>query len=156
MSITIPSLDSECVLRHVVICGHGQHGRLLTWDATKRYQTGQCMVGYAYWPEGAAEPLFVGDSIGVPASECIDSDASLVSVLRWLVLKPGDTDSEFFTDHTPAQLAWLRSDACGELAMIVCDTSCPDTDSDYRYLAGRDGVTRLAGAASSVFVDVDI
>lgn len=47
------------------------------------------------------------------ASPChaIDSDEPLRSLLGFLTLRPGDTDSEYFANYTPRQWEFVNSDA---------------------------------------------
>lgn len=122
MSIAIPATDHHNALRNVRTPGGG---RLLTWDVNKRAATGQHMVGYAFWPADAldSEPLFLGDDCGVAPSDAIDSDAAMFGVLGWLVLKPGDTDAEFFEHYTAAQLGWCTGSEAEEINMYCLDAS---------------------------------
>lgn len=119
---------------------------LTVWDAQTRAHTGQHQLRYTFlapflydWAKRAckehgaagcscppeyreteAQVLFCGSDYGVSPMHSVDSDAALLGLLGFLTLRPGDTDSEYFTGYTPAQLAWAQSSACEEL---VCEVS---------------------------------
>jgi hypothetical protein len=42
---------------------------------------------------------------------CIDSDDAVKSVMGWLTLRPGDTDSDYFADYTAEQMAFCEQHA---------------------------------------------
>ncbi len=54
-----------------------------------------------------------------PCDRSVSSGAKR-SVLEHAAMKPGDTDSEFFADYTPLQIAWVErySDFLTDEAMI--------------------------------------
>lgn len=117
-TIAIPPLDSERVLRHVEIEGH----RLLLWWTPGRAATGQQLLGYAFTPKGAAEPLFVGDDYGCSPMHAEDSNDAVLCILSFLALRPGDTDSEYFDWYSPAQRDWTGTSACEALSCLcACD-----------------------------------
>lgn len=64
--------------------------------------------------------LFEGADFGPSPLHATDSDASLLSLLSFLSLKHGDTDSEYFERYTPAQEDWTHTSACESLS---CDVS---------------------------------
>lgn len=110
--IEIPSPDDERILRHVALGDTGY--RLLTWSTGSRFQTGQEVIGYVFGT--AATPrLFVGEDCGVAPADPIDSDRALRGLLSFLLLKPGDTDSEHFDRYTPEQRAFAESSAIDDL-----------------------------------------
>ncbi len=72
--------------------------QLYTWDTAKT-DGGKSYIGYRFIsPSGVV--LFQGTDIGVPADIAIDSDATLTGVLGFLVLRPGDTDPDYFSGYT--------------------------------------------------------
>lgn len=115
----IPSRDDNRTLRVVQIDNfkiepYAKRYVLHTWDTYKRDGRGafgRCWIGYAFYREGELEPLFVGDDFSPPPSQSIDSDESLRSLLGFLTLRPGDTDSEYFEKYTDAQRAFAESEA---------------------------------------------
>lgn len=46
---------------------------------------------------------------------------SVMCLLGFLTLKPGDTDDEYFEKYTPEQLAWTKSIQCEDLSMLQYD-----------------------------------
>jgi hypothetical protein len=147
MPVAIPDVNSHSTLRNVLINGH----RLHTWETNRRYQTGQWIIGYAFYLPGQDSPLFVGEDCGVAPSDAIDSDAALVSVLGWLTLKPGDTDSDYFAAYSPEQLAWCESNEAEEISLIVFDVE--SWDESESHLTSDDGTLRYAGSGAPVFPD---
>jgi len=131
------------LLRDVRICGH----RLIVWDDHTHYGTGQHRVRFAFYLPRARTPLFVSEC-GVAPSDPIDSDAALVGILGWLVLKPGDTDSGYFAEYTAAQLDWCQGSAAEEIGLYVYDAELPEDDSEG-MLRWRDG--RLCCGRKRVF-----
>lgn len=95
----------------------GNSYRLRTW-ATGRYDDrGQQWVGYELAikaPESGRKPytvLFTGEDYSPSPCRAIDSDDACGGLLMFLVLKPGDTDSDYFNSYTPGQLAWCKRHA---------------------------------------------
>ncbi len=151
--VNIPASDCGSVLRNVRLPeGH----RLLTWDANRRYGTGQHMVGYAFYLPGESTPLFTGCDCGVAPSDAIDSDRALAGVIGWLALKPGDMSREYFEHYTAAQLEWCASGACDDLGMISYDSD--NEESYYVWREDLDGIERLCVRSTAItpFVFTDI
>ncbi len=101
------AINGEDVLRHVDIEGY----RLKTWDTHHRHHNGpQWAIGYAFCdPQGNV--LFTGEDFGCSPLHTIDSDECLRSLLGFLTLRPGDTDSDYFAGYTQAQMAFAQGDA---------------------------------------------
>lgn len=93
-------------LRHVAFDGY----RLATWDTHERCSTGQWRLAYAMWDRDG-KLLFHGRDYGCAPSDSIDSDESLRGLLGFLLLRPGDTDSEYFSKYSERQLDFARNDA---------------------------------------------
>lgn len=51
----------------------------------------------------------------------IDDDLSMISLLSFLCVRPGDTDPEYFAEHTAAHLEWLKTPACDEIILMISD-----------------------------------
>ncbi len=68
--------------------------------------------------------LFEGEDYGCSPCHAIDSNESVIGIMEFLTLKPGDTDSEYFADYTPVQLEFCQqhTEALGcELHNRFCD-----------------------------------
>ena len=55
--------------------------------------------------------LFEGNDFGPSPLHAIDSDDAVASLLGFLALRPGDTDSEYFDDYTPEQIEYTEQHA---------------------------------------------
>jgi hypothetical protein len=98
--------EEEDLLRSVKFEGY----RLDLWDAHDNCSTGQSLLGYRLThPDGRV--LFEAEDYGCSPMIPIDSDDSVRSLLGFLTLRPGDTDSDYFDSYTPEQLAWAESEA---------------------------------------------
>lgn len=96
--------------------GMGPSFTLTLWDPGRTMGDGYMRkdrIGYQLvrHENGEREVLFHGDDIGLPPGTCMDSDATVRSVLNWLTLRPGDTDAEYFESYTPRQMEWAGSEA---------------------------------------------
>lgn len=60
-----------------------------------------------------------------------DERDSIIALLSFMVVRPGNTDKEYFKDHTPQMMEWLKSDERDEVNMMVSDyESGPAEDQD--------------------------
>lgn len=116
----IPPLTDYSILRHVNLDGY----RLLTWDPNIRRPDGKDAMGYAFYLPDAKEPLFSGTDFGQSPMHASDSDETLRSLLGFLTLRIGDTDSDYFDDYTPEQLEWSATEA--ESVGIWAEDEGPD------------------------------
>lgn len=100
--------------------------KLSTGHILSLYDTGRTsaawphktLLGYEFvQPDGVV--LFEGEKFGASPMHAIDADATLLSLLSFLTLRPGDTDSEYFEDYTAEQRAWSESSTCEMLAADV-------------------------------------
>jgi hypothetical protein len=57
------------------------------------------------------KPLFSGNDFGVPPGKCEDTLEAVRGLLTFLTLRPGDTDSDYFANYTPAQMKFAQGDA---------------------------------------------
>jgi hypothetical protein len=110
------------LLRHVQFDGY----TLKLYDTNRTDKMGKSILGYEmYTPKG--ELLFSGDDLHCSPMHAIDSDASLRALLGFLTLRPGDTDSEYFENYTPAQMEFAQGDA-EELQLWGME---PEDDPEY-------------------------
>lgn len=113
------NLENKDILRDVTLEGTGY--RLVTWDPDRLHPTGpnHDAVGYAFFAPHENEPIFTGEDFGNPCGGCdaIDSDAVLRSILGFLTLGEGDTDSEHFEKYTERQLAFRDGPDREELSL---------------------------------------
>lgn len=71
---------------------------------------------------------YYGDSLIFKGSEYrpsplynIDDNDSVMGLLGFLCVIPGDADEHYFKDYTREQLAFCETDACEDLRILVCD-----------------------------------
>lgn len=102
--------------------GMGPVFRLKVWDTYRTDHYGKSILGYrlsmgerqhlnvvnnpAVWTV-----LFEGEDFGSSPMHAIDSDETIAALMSFLTLRPGDTDSEYFDDYTPAQLDYCAQHA---------------------------------------------
>lgn len=60
---------------------------------------------------GKTRTLFMGSDYSPGAGTVIDSNDSYACLMSFLTLKPGDTDSDYFKNYTPTQLAFCDNHA---------------------------------------------
>ena len=84
-----------------------------------QWKGGRAYYSYVMYLDG--ELLFSGDDFSPPPMDDPYSLDSLVSLLGFLVLKPGDTDDEYFLEYTEAQLDFAKSSFCEDLSLIPYD-----------------------------------
>ena len=88
--------------------------------------------------DGSRFVIFHGSDIGLARSgACEDSDETVRSVLGWLTLRPGDTDSEFFENDTPEQVAY-REQHAESLSMFAGEPSEEYPVEPFENLDGWD------------------
>ncbi len=88
--------------------------KLELFDTGKADQYGKCILAYRL--RDGKEIVFEGDDFHLSPMHAIDSMATVYSLLGFLSLQSGDTDSEYFEAYTPRQLEWSASNRCEELA----------------------------------------
>lgn len=76
---------------------------LITWDLRGE------RIGYRLRMNGRT--LFEGTDFGPSPLDCIDSDATIASLMTFLTLKPGDVDEEYFEGYTPEQVEFCSTHA---------------------------------------------
>ncbi len=92
--------------------GMGPRFALTVWD-TGRTNGRKCQLGYRLNQiDGNRRwTLFEGEDFGCSPLHAIDSDETVESLMGFLTLRPGDTDAEYFADHTPEQLRFCEQHA---------------------------------------------
>lgn len=99
-------LSSKDVIRRVRFEGY----ELVLWDTGRTDEYHKSILGYRLThPAGWA--VFEGEDYCCSPMIAIDSDASIRSLLTFLTLRPGDTDSEYFERYTVYQRAWAENEA---------------------------------------------
>lgn len=85
------------------------------WDTGRIDSRGSTVIGYTLKRQarkGAKlTTLFEGEDFSSSPCNAVDSDKTVVGLMGFLTLKPGDTDPDYFKDYTPEQLAFCSSDA---------------------------------------------
>jgi len=102
--------------------GHGPSFTLHTYDTCKTDDMGKSVLGYRLTirENGQTRVLFRGEDFACSPCYAIDSDECVASLMGFLTLRPGDTDSNYFDAYTPGQLAYAEKHA-ETLAMAVID-----------------------------------
>lgn len=102
---------------------------LTLFDPNDHDSAGRWGVAYTLHRVTAAgrELLFDSDANGIAyAHLAVDSDERAHDTMKWLTLKPGDTDRDFFDKYTPDQLAWATSHAEGLEMEVMFRWTCPE------------------------------
>lgn len=95
--------------------------------ARQRPMTGQTLVAYRFFAkvqiEAPGDPryrlLAEGGDYGVAMGDTIDGDSAVAGLLHFMALRRGDTDAEFFDDHTASHLAWLDTDQPDDVSLYL-------------------------------------
>lgn len=77
-----------------------------TWD-----EAGRIRIGYRLKRHQAGKTTVLFEGFDCHAHCAIDSDTAVETVMTFLTLRPGDTDSDYFASYTPDQLDWAQSEA---------------------------------------------
>jgi hypothetical protein len=92
---------------------------LHVYDTDRCDQHGKAILAYElYDQEMGDEPLFTGADFHCSPLHAIDSDETLATLLGFLSLRPGDTDSEYFEHYSQRQRDWCEQRA-EDLSWIV-------------------------------------
>lgn len=114
------SLGNE-LLRSVVFRGFERY-TLATFDTYRCNTQGKHRVRYIFYdntkPVDLSKPLFSG-YVDVGGFTSIDSDEVLLSIMTFVTLRKGDTDSDYFDNYTQDQIAFRESDICEELSCAL-------------------------------------
>ena len=94
------------------------HTYTLRMFATERTDwRGQTVIAYEFTREGDESPLFEGADFAGSPLHSDDADESMLDLMGFLTLRPGDTDSEYFDSYTADQLEFAESWDCESLAV---------------------------------------
>lgn len=91
-----------------------------------------------YYTFRNGELLFSGNDFKPSPLHCIDAMESCVELFSFQCLQIGDTDSEYFANYTPDQLAWSESIECEQVNWLISDFE--DKDSEY-FTEASDKIT---------------
>jgi hypothetical protein len=102
--------------------GMGPSFRLDLLDHRTVPSTGRERISYRFTMHegGATTVLFQGADFQVSPYTAVDSDDAVRSLLTFLTLRKGDTDSEYFADYTADQVAF-RDTHAEAVGMAVYD-----------------------------------
>ena len=65
--------------------------------------------------------IFSGCEFHCSPLHAIDSLQTAFSILSFIILRPGDTDKEYFAEYNEEQMAWANSGKCEYLSCLVGD-----------------------------------
>lgn len=117
-NIIIPKPTDTNVLRHIQLDEY----RLLLWYAFKQDRLGKDILGYALIKDDKA--IFLGEDFHASPLNANDADETVRSLLCFLTLRPGDTDSEYFENYTADQYNFAM-DGSAERLSLYCEDECP-------------------------------
>ena len=101
--------------------GMGPTFALVMWATPRTDDRGQTVIGYRLTQrEPGKRPLvlFEGEDFTGSPMHADDSDATVASLMNFLTLRPGDTDSDYFGGYTPDQLDYCVQHA--EALALCC------------------------------------
>lgn len=106
--------------------GMGPSFGLTTWATDGTDDRGQTQIAYRLTMRDNAVTtvLFDGTDFHGSPMHADDSDATVVALMEFLTLRPGDTDADYFANYTPAQMAYVTAHAeslYGEVSSLVCE-----------------------------------
>jgi len=89
--------------------GMGPIFHLAVWDTGRTDSRGQSYLGYQLTTHGTT--IFQGEDFAGSPLHADDSDETISSLMSFLTLRPGDTDSEHFEGYSTAQLDFASEHA---------------------------------------------
>jgi len=101
-------MSDENLLRDVYLGDTGY--RLVTRATPDRDERGQTCIAYEFYKPDGTVLFSAADFRGSPLS-ADDSDVTLQALLRFLTLRPGDTDADYFANYTQEQMDFAEGDA---------------------------------------------
>jgi hypothetical protein len=100
------------------------------------WKGGRAYYSYVMYLDGVM--LFSGGDYSPSPMDDPYSLDSLISLLGWFVLKPGDTDDEYFLKYTEAQLDFAKSSFCEDLSLIPYDHESGEFDENWDVTESSD------------------
>lgn len=94
------------------------------------FQSGHMRIDVEVWHDGACVFPRGATYCAVPRGTSIDGVDARELVLSLVAIKPGDTDDEYFSQYTPAQLAF--AEAYGEEIGIVREIRFCDENGNVK------------------------
>lgn len=114
----VRTLADKDILRRVRLtpyrAGCGPRFTLTTWATHRRDWRGQVGVGYRFVQIDGRKRTIIFEGAGdffCSPMYAIDSNEAIASLLGFLTLRPGDTDSEYFERDTEVQQRYRREHA---------------------------------------------
>lgn len=89
---------------------------LTMWDTGRTGRLGHREIAYRL--SCAGRTVFSGEDYGCPSHVPIDSDRCVASLMRFLTLRPGDTDAAYFEGYSREQLEFAQ--LFGEAMEVYC------------------------------------
>lgn len=89
------------------------------FDTNKKDSDGRNILTYEL--KQGRTVIFSGSDYGVSPMISTDSLDAVSDLLRFLTLKPGDTDSEYFDNYTEKQFEFINSNTCELLRLWIYD-----------------------------------
>lgn len=90
------------------------------------YWNGGERTSYSFFIDGIVAAS--GNDFRPSPIHYIDDINSMVSLLGFLTVRKGDTDDEYFKDHSVKHLEWLDGNHCEDLRLLIDDF---DSNSQY-------------------------
>lgn len=85
------------------------------------YDYTQHKARVAYSLQCGREIIFQGNDFFCSPMDDSESKESILSLMSFLTLQKGDTDSEYFDNYTPRQLEFRDSSDCEQLFYLVME-----------------------------------
>lgn len=89
------------------------------YDCGYSFERGKSKLGYIF--KDGRKVIFQGEDYYPSPLHAIDSLEVVYALLGFLSVQKGDTDSEYFENYTPEQIAWSESARCEYLSLLVND-----------------------------------
>lgn len=106
------------------------------WDGIDciMYWNGGENISYTFSVDGVE--LDRGNDFRPSPMKPIEDIESIISLLGFMCVRPGDTDKDYFKDHTTQHLEWLNSSQCeGQLLPRLYDIEAgPESDEPEMYV----------------------
>jgi len=97
----------------------------LTLEWAGQYRDYHAYVGYSLSKEGESVPIFEGEDLGIPSGNDPEGPKAAATLLDFLTLQEGDTDSEYFEGYTERQTEFSECEA-EDLRQWGYSLQCPD------------------------------